>query len=54
MFIGPNIINDGLVLALDPSNVQKHGTSPYKNLAGNGSKQIVILQQPKIFLGLIV
>jgi len=37
MYIGPNIINDGLVLALDPSNVEKHGTSPYKNLAGNGS-----------------
>ena len=37
MFVGPNIVTDGLVLALDPSNVEKHGTSPYKNLAGNGS-----------------
>ena len=38
MFIGPQpIITDGLVLALDPSNIAKHGNSPYTNLAGNGS-----------------
>jgi hypothetical protein len=33
----PKIVTDGLVLALDPANLEKLGVSPYNNLAGDGS-----------------
>lgn len=33
----PKVITDGLVLALDPANIIKHGNTPYKNLAGNST-----------------
>lgn len=31
---GSRIVTDGLLLQLDPSNLIKHGSSPYKNLSG--------------------
>ncbi len=32
-----NIVRSGLILSIDAANMVKHGSSPYKNLAGAGS-----------------
>lgn len=34
---GTRVIKDGLVLHIDPANLTKHGSSPYKNLFGAGT-----------------